>query len=55
MTPAGSAGLVAPHIPADVREAGDVTELSDMSSRLARLVWPRDPRAVIGPDDAKAH
>ena len=55
MTPSLGARFVAPQIPTRVMEVRDRAELGYVSRRLARLVRPSDPLALLRSDDAKSH
>jgi hypothetical protein len=55
VTTARGSRLVAPDIPARVCESGNVAQLRDVASRLARLVRSSDPLELVWPDDAKSH
>src|SRR4051812_27772968 len=48
-------GLVAPDIPAHVREARAFAQLGDVPRRLARLVGTRDPLELVGTDHVVGH
>ncbi len=49
------AGLVAPDIAADMREARSVAQLGDMPCRLTGLVGPCKPLKLAGTNDVEAH
>src|SRR3954454_2098963 len=49
------AGLVAPDIPAHVREARAFAQLGDVPRRLARLVGTREPLKLVGTDHVIGH
>src|SRR3954451_14939096 len=48
-------GLVAPDIPAHVREARAFAQLGDVPRRLARLVGTREPLELVGTDHVIGH
>src|SRR4051812_34619192 len=48
-------GLVAPDIPANVREARAFAQLGDVPRRLARLVGTREPLELVGTDHVIGH
>src|SRR3954452_22191278 len=49
------AGLVAPDVAADMREASAVAQLGDVPCRLARVVGTREPLEVVGTYDVIGH
>src|SRR5438270_3302835 len=55
MTPSLGARFVAPQIPTRAMEVRDRAELGYVSRRLARLVRPGDPLALLRSDAAKSH